>query len=661
MIKKNVTRIRSLWAISILAILIIFPTIIYASRSQLEIHPKLGVLKRGYLMVKVVTKEKENIVYKEPSTNSQKIETVDPLTIFFVFPATTGKAELMKNNFYHISRSPNKEDLLGWIHKDYAQEWYHREFAKFASLTGRDQALVFKEKKDLITSLTKKNRELDLKTAISREPADSSSQRQDVLLPILDQQSINIGGQLFQAFHIAYLHQSGVQGSGKPQGTPIDLSTANDGEPLVIDKKDSQVMDTLNSFKLDIMFVLDMTRSMQPVIDNSVQVIQHLTEIAKTLREGGGIRVGLVGYRDRIADQRKMGFIFKQFSPLTENFQDFIKTIKRVHEAKISSEDYPEAMFDGLLFAINNTQWSEKGLKVIVLIGDAAGHEPGHPKNPENISAEQILQLAGSKKIRICALKMITGGNSDHHRKQLKKLFQGQGPGTKGTYGEFDGKTPRGINNFVVDTKALLTNEADTLQQLLAAHMTRAQNPSLSGIGRSIQNDKDYIILENINESAIKALRKQGKNPDEPIFSTGWIAAKQDDNDIILPHVFMSDQELLVLSIYLRGISNATSSKDIWDTMIQSIERITGENTSIEKNMRVSDILQKKHGIPVKTKLLRFTIEEMREWSDTIRKEVIEQVKPKIGLIDSIANDPDMFLRPSNKFSYAYVPLNYLP
>jgi len=640
-------------------------TLCYAT-PPLSIHPKLGVLQRGFLMVKVVSKEKDNKIYKNPSRTAAVAETVGPLNIFFVFPAQKNKPKLTNSDFYHISWSPIKDDIIGWIHKDNVQEWFHREMVKFASLTGRKQALVFKSKTDLLTSISKPNDSDNITKAISREPADASTQRQKILLPILEVDQMTISGELTAGYKIAYLHHSGVSGSGPPHGTPLPDTSLDSGQASTkVDKDGENVKKILKSIKLDIMFVMDMTRSMQPVIRESVKVVKHLTEEAKGLREGGGIRVGLVGYRDRIKDQQKMGFVVRQFSSLTEKLGDFMGILQRVKEADVSSEDYPEAMFDGLKDAIENTQWSENGLKVIVLIGDASAHKPGSAKNPENISLDQIVNLAGEKSIRICPLKMILNGDNELHRKQLRRLLSGISGGTQGTYGEFNGSNQAGLDKFVEDTKALMTSEANNLQDLIGRHVQIAQAPKNSQAVQTLMTPKtnaDYIILENINHSIIDALRKQGKNPNEPVFSVGWIAEKQQGKDVITPHVLMSDTELQVLSLYLRGIKGgADKSSEVWKAMMRTIESTTGEKISVDKNVAISDILQKKHGLPIKTSLLRFTFDEMKDWTPEVRRDILEKVNRKLQLIDSISNDPSQFKSQGSNYLIAYIPVKYLP
>jgi len=130
----------------------------------------------------------------------------------------------------------------------------------------------------------------------------------------------------------------------------------------------------------------------------------------------------------------------------------------------------------------------------------------------------------------------------------------------------------------------------------------------------------------------------------------------------VIPHVLMSDDEMAVLSIYLRSIkAGADQSKHVWDAMMQSVGSITGEQAAVETNVPITDILKKKHDLPIKTSLLRFTFDEMRNWTPEVRRDVLEKVNRKFQMIDSIANDPAQFRQQGRKYRITYVPVNYLP
>src|SRR5262245_20123684 len=68
--------------------------------------------------------------------------------------------------------------------------------------------------------------------------------------------------------------------------------------------------------------------------------------------------------------------------------------------------------------------------RVVILIGDNSGHEPGHPKNPKNISAAQLIDHAKRERVRIFGLCIHgNGGEAEQkvHAEQWHTLAQGTG------------------------------------------------------------------------------------------------------------------------------------------------------------------------------------------------------------------------------------------
>lgn len=78
-----------------------------------------------------------------------------------------------------------------------------------------------------------------------------------------------------------------------------------------------------------------------------------------------------------------------------------------------------------VVFVADNTASTTR---VVVLIGDNSAHEPGHPKNPRNISAEQLIRTARGLGVRLFGLCVQGGGDADErrrHEQQWRTLAEG--------------------------------------------------------------------------------------------------------------------------------------------------------------------------------------------------------------------------------------------
>ncbi|MFQ5913548.1 MAG: vWA domain-containing protein [Nitrospinota bacterium] len=150
-------------------------------------------------------------------------------------------------------------------------------------------------------------------------------------------------------------------------------------------KKEGIPREAAKVLGLDVVFVMDMTASMQPYMDRAKEAVAQLARrIAEKqmadLKEK--IRFGLVGYRDDVAKIPALGFTSKNFTPELVEAEALVKILDTEAQAAIAgSKDYPEEVFAGVKMALESTRWNENTLKLIILVGDASSHPVGHEQN----------------------------------------------------------------------------------------------------------------------------------------------------------------------------------------------------------------------------------------------------------------------------------------
>ncbi len=140
----------------------------------------------------------------------------------------------------------------------------------------------------------------------------------------------------------------------------------------LIEKMSAHILKAAESSEfIDIAFVLDTTKSMEPYIaqvqKNLVQFLQHLQE--KKDGKESTCRVALVEYRDQGAL-----FLNRINTGFTSNL-DQVQTAVKSLTASGGGDD-PEAVLDALLMAKNSLSWNSKAKRIVILIGDA----PPQPK-----------------------------------------------------------------------------------------------------------------------------------------------------------------------------------------------------------------------------------------------------------------------------------------
>ena len=136
----------------------------------------------------------------------------------------------------------------------------------------------------------------------------------------------------------------------------------------------------LRKVGLDLVLVIDSTRSMQFVLD---EVKQRLTNLVATIqRMVPTSRIGIVVYRDQ-GDEYVVKWSDLSFR--TEKLRSFLSDI-----TASGGGDWEEAVFDGLDAAVNELTWRKKSRKIIVLVG-------GSPPHPEDLEPTRELVAAFRK------------------------------------------------------------------------------------------------------------------------------------------------------------------------------------------------------------------------------------------------------------------------
>lgn len=159
---------------------------------------------------------------------------------------------------------------------------------------------------------------------------------------------------------------------------------ASDGEmaTAVID----DLLNTLPTEDLDIVFVVDTTRSMR----NDITQIKTMlpTVLAKYEDTFPALNIGLVLYRDYNDE-----YLTLAANPIATSKQ-FVADLQA---AQVSGgRDEPEAVYEALFTALNSFDW-QATQRLIVLVGDA----PPHPQPRGSVTPEAVLALTATLGVNI--------------------------------------------------------------------------------------------------------------------------------------------------------------------------------------------------------------------------------------------------------------------
>ncbi len=167
-----------------------------------------------------------------------------------------------------------------------------------------------------------------------------------------------------------------VRGSGNDTA-PITLAIAPD-----------------SAVNLDVVFLIDSTGSMDDEIAKIKSSVHNIAERISQLPSAPHLRLALVTYRDRGADNEYVTHKW-DFTTDVNTFANELNTL-----VAYNGGDYPEDINAGLLDTISLPGWGQSNshnLRLVFLVGDA----PPHLDYPDEQQYPTLSQMAASKGIKI--------------------------------------------------------------------------------------------------------------------------------------------------------------------------------------------------------------------------------------------------------------------
>ena len=342
-----------------------------------------------------------------------------PHFVFDVVP-THGEVE-----FFQIGPTPQKSSVLvGSLPRTPRHGTRGSETRCLRSETARVPPLLVYESYTACEELIKTG-------ATSAKPIARSSaagRRAWMPWPIAETRTFTFNGKSHEILRLQFLGIN--KGNFEPAAPSPGEAQAVYSEGEVADIKG-------NVRRLDLVFVIDTTLSMTPAIASTIAAVELICQQLHDLPFQPDLNFGLVEYRDFVnAIMFKKGGKLSPVKvyPLQGDLNAFLATIRQLKATTDSSEDWPEAVFDGVRAALQQTAWRGDRLsaRAIILIGDNSGHEPGHPKNPDNIGAEDLVNLARDRQTNVKLFSLCIEGDGGEeeqalHKAQFTKLAEGTG------------------------------------------------------------------------------------------------------------------------------------------------------------------------------------------------------------------------------------------
>lgn len=326
------------------------------------------------LPLRILTRPQSNIYASDDKESPKVWENVPRFTIFSVYDRGGGWYEVGKDD---------RGTKLGWMREADVVEWKQNLVVEFSHPDGRKPVLMFDKKEDLADiAEAPKGRRVE-RAQYLYDTIDSGKIPSDFPVRTMEpKRYVQSSGTQFYRLPIVDFDESEMDGR---EGRLLQIASATLSRGsgfLTDDRYRDEIVREPNPIKarkvkVDFVFVMDLTKSMGPFVDSTLDMIKGcLNRLSTDAETVEAVRFGFWGYRDFPENCPGIEFNTKNYTRELQGLSEFARTLQSVKATEIDSVDYPEDVFAGVEDAVEKTPWRGNALRFIVLVGDAPGRGP---------------------------------------------------------------------------------------------------------------------------------------------------------------------------------------------------------------------------------------------------------------------------------------------
>ena len=602
------------------------------------------------LPLRVLTRPFANI-FASAEENAAKVkENVPAFSAFFVYT----RPENPDSGWYEIASGSSGRNTdggtHGWIKAGDAIEWKQTLVMKFTHPGNRKPVLFFAEKNSLFNLIHKPQEERTmaataLYAAIEKGavrapfPVISMEPKRTVedfyLLPILEAENVNIDGKA-QAVGLKLSAAARTRGA-------TTLADAKFMESAMRPSTPGAAHISLGKLKVDLVFAMDLTSSMQPYVDKLLEAMRSLAKTAGAEPAAkANLRFGFWGYRD--LDHPKGEFLTKNYTSSLQPLDSFLKAIAPVKIDPDPSGDYPEDMFSGLNDAVTKTNWTKGAVRVLVVAGDAPSHELGHKWNKTGMDENQLRQIANENNVKVISMHI-----KDPHYKEFfqtgERQFRkmAQNPGLKAgesAYKAIDASDLKGFKNITNDLAAEISEAISGEAPQPAPEQNKSEGRRLA---RSVLEGAVVEWVSTVDGGGTAPRDINAWACDRDLQDPSMVSMEV---NLLLTKNQLNDLKKTADNLYTAGLKNEMTGEDFFSTL-QAVSSAAARDPEKIKNARnikesgmAPDFLL---GLPYRSKVMELSKEVWNAWTQNQQAEFIKEVRAKINYYETIHNDAEQW------------------
>lgn len=627
---------------------------------------------KSNLPLRVVTRPFSHIYTNPDEEGGIEKENIEPFSVFYVMTLPSGGGETGEaGGWYEISTSI-RATSLGWMRADDVIEWKQTLCVEYVHpdeahpvLMFRNQAalrdvakLDLEERQQKAESLYK---QIDAGNIPPGFPVISMSPKRAIdfqnkfyLMPILEHDIVHYGaweGRLLKVAAAAKAEAGRGATLITDEETRGQLSIAATGREADLAK-----------LKFDVVFVMDLTRSMQPFVDGALAFVNSA---AKTLGADPSVqdrvKFGFWGYRDS-EEIDGIGFNTRNYTEDLQPLADFSRTLAQVEATKTDSVDFDEDVYAGVHDAVTRTRWTDGAVRMIVLVGDAPAHPLGHKWNSTMMSADDLRALADTSDVSILSYHIKDPKFPKYHdtgKRQFAKLAENPGTISESSTAYYSTNT-RDMEQFRSDADIVISQIVKPILHQVdlkapVASVATADGSSGSNSGSAAaQNDQEAIAAEFVRAAVVQWLGK-AQGIEAPKDITAWVT----DKDLVDPsaqalkiNMLLTKNQLDSLVTGLKatleaGVRGSLSGARFFDELQATSAAAAVKPDQIRNAKRLADtglIPQFLDGLPYTSEVMDLNDEIWDSWGETRQDDFLKTVEAKVAYYESLHDSPDAWV-----------------
>ena len=639
------------------------------------------------------------------STHSSDTQKALAFSIHYVYERKTISA----TNWIKLG-SDSKGSTHGWGLESDFFAWNHGLTVSFHDPAAHDRVLLLRNKhslKDLIsqdsTALYSSYYQDAIAGKINRQSPVVSVQpnhtidinKNFYLMPILGHEDVFMGAEKATMLEVAFV--PGVITAAKQ---PAQKPAAP--KPGHTQTLSTTVSPATGKFRAGIAFVIDSTTSMGPYIGRTRQAVRKVYESLNYANIKGGIDFAAVAYRDSMLAVEGLGYLTKVYADFKpgKSAMEYYTEVEKITPSPVSTRDFIEDSYAGVLEAINSLNWDGITARYIVLLTDAGARKEGDPLSSTKLNAKKLQQLARAKNINIIMLHLLTPEGEKNHaeaQKQYKQLstypgigdfYYGVETGDLEAYGRaidtLAEQITAQVNQISISTNI---NETNTTEQ--PATPSPTISPTTTVAAETLEEASRLASFQDKLQKLGNAIKMQyllDTGADKvPSLVKSWVVDR-DFNDPSVPtldvRVLLTRDQLSdlydvmeqVLTTFQDGLLSPENFLKQIKTLAAKMSRdpaaikLTGQPSAQSIGEQLDDMGFMREYIddlPYQSEIMKVSLQDWESWPAKQQLELVNRLEEKISWYKSLHNNAGVWYTPGggtvNGNSVYPVNINMLP